>query len=695
MSMSSRLESVIAASKASQEDLRNGTPSHIPSNNFQPQRLSETADRHYTHSLAPDQDILDHLQPGSDNYFSTSGATNSISVEPIPSPDSEQDWGSWIGLDDGNDLSSAACFSNECHPLFDLVPSLGLAHTEPDVPLTLPGDPVPDTISPGEMFAGGSPELLISAAGSDSSGMSARGKVRSHDFDDQDEEHVDSITKNLTSRLGRLQIAEDGQPRYYGATSNLHLLHRGPSSLCRPNLRTVVTHGEAAIARAGLQWKGDAEYEETLVNLFFSWHNALMYVVDKPIFFKERQQFRSGHYTNLYSPALENAIYTIGAAYTDRVHPDVDGPTDEFFGFRTKALLDIEIDSPTIATAQALLVLSSHEAAHARDSRGWIYSGMAVQILSDLGLHLNLAQDFSKFHNTNSSAAEVALLRQNLFWSANTIDTLWGAYSGRPSLMKRLAHNIPGPMPSANYAWEYYTDEYSTMNFPKDFDFHAAAHVHAHLAKLMAVFARVSEVLYSGVPDVQEDIEKFVAKSDADLQDWLSSLPPALRVDYSSSKSRTAIYLPAVLELHLIFNECVILLHRPLIAVDESSRLSISPTHRNAAQSFSKCVQAAQRVCQLLTMFRQRYGLRRPHHQMVHVTMTAGLIHVFQMCITSTGSAENQKAQQSFVTCIQSLGEMGQTYKSASRALDVITSLGQSWQQDDLAGRRVKWPKLQ
>jgi hypothetical protein len=38
-------------------------------------------------------------------------------------------------------------------------------------------------------------------------------------------------------------------------------------------------------------------------------------------------------------------------------------------------LLDIEIDSPTIATAQALLILSSHEAAHARESRGWIYSG--------------------------------------------------------------------------------------------------------------------------------------------------------------------------------------------------------------------------------------------------------------------------------------------------------------------------------
>jgi len=69
------------------------------------------------------------------------------------------------------------------------------------------------------------------------------------------------------------------------------------------------------------------------------------------------------------------ASYTIGSAYTDRLHPGIKEGADEFFGFRAKAYLDIEIDSPTIATAQALLVLSSHEAAHARDSRGWIYSG--------------------------------------------------------------------------------------------------------------------------------------------------------------------------------------------------------------------------------------------------------------------------------------------------------------------------------
>jgi hypothetical protein len=79
---------------------------------------------------------------------------------------------------------------------------------------------------------------------------------------------------------------------------------------------------------------------------------------------------------------------------------------------------------------------------------------------------------------------------------------------------------------------------------------------------------------------------------------------------------------------------------------------------------------------------------------MVHVTMTAGLIHIFQLCMFPTASRESKDAQSDFLTCIQALGEMGQTYKSASRALDVVTSLRQSWQHDNFVGDRFKRARL-
>lgn len=50
-------------------------------------------------------------------------------------------------------------------------------------------------------------------------------------------------------------------------------------------------------------------------------------------------------------------------------------PAGEFFGARAKVLLDIEMDSPNVATVQALVILSAVEAAYTRDARGWLYSG--------------------------------------------------------------------------------------------------------------------------------------------------------------------------------------------------------------------------------------------------------------------------------------------------------------------------------
>lgn len=62
---------------------------------------------------------------------------------------------------------------------------------------------------------------------------------------------------------------------------------------------------------------------------------------------------------------------------------DLPEPASEFFSSRAKALLDIEMDSPTVATVQALVVMSASEAAFTRDARGWLYSGMWRPLPSD------------------------------------------------------------------------------------------------------------------------------------------------------------------------------------------------------------------------------------------------------------------------------------------------------------------------
>lgn len=68
----------------------------------------------------------------------------------------------------------------------------------------------------------------------------------------------------------------------------------------------------------------------------------------------------------------------IGSAFEARYHPTfITFPKSlsEFFADRAKALLEIELDSPCVATVQALVIMSCHEGASNRDARGWLYSG--------------------------------------------------------------------------------------------------------------------------------------------------------------------------------------------------------------------------------------------------------------------------------------------------------------------------------
>jgi hypothetical protein len=100
----------------------------------------------------------------------------------------------------------------------------------------------------------------------------------------------DNITNWLAARMGSLQIAEDGQLRYYGPTSNLHLYHSGLQSLSRSTIRHVATEGSEVLRRAGLDQKIPLAVEIHLAHLYFSWEDPAIHVVDEEIFFLEKQK---------------------------------------------------------------------------------------------------------------------------------------------------------------------------------------------------------------------------------------------------------------------------------------------------------------------------------------------------------------------------------------------------------------------
>jgi hypothetical protein len=119
----------------------------------------------------------------------------------------------------------------------------------------------------------------------------------------------------------------------------------------------------------------------------------------------------------------------------------------------------------------------------------------------------------------------------------------------------------------------------------------------------------------------------------------------------------------------------MVLLYRPFLLSDPqvlhiSSMLTPSIARLN-------CFQAASDICHILTVYRRHYGLKRAHVQMVHVIMGSALIHAY-LCSGFTGK-EEPAAQEFLLNCLQAPSEMGQTYRTAVRALEIIVLLRNNW----------------
>lgn len=132
-----------------------------------------------------------------------------------------------------------------------------------------------------------------------------------HDPSDLDGENdsEDSIADRLATRVGALRIAEDGQLRYYGPTSNLHIQSSGAQSLSQGMIRQVATEGAGVLRRLGLDHHVPLDVQTHLAKLYFTWEDPAIHVIDEDVFFEERERWLLEDYsTPYYSETLNNAM---------------------------------------------------------------------------------------------------------------------------------------------------------------------------------------------------------------------------------------------------------------------------------------------------------------------------------------------------------------------------------------------------
>ncbi|KAL2279954.1 hypothetical protein FJTKL_13094 [Diaporthe vaccinii] len=235
-----------------------------------------------------------------------------------------------------------------------------------------------------------------------------------------------------------LNYEGDGEFRYFGPTSGrLQFMSDSVQEQSQdpPPLESQTISADSTIANPRAEMNRrilaeddsglmvSEELKSELVNLYFTWQNPWLLVVDENLY---RNNLKTrGRY---WSPLLENCILAIGSRFTDnpdvRADPDDTNSAGRFFFDRAEVYLSYELKFPSITTIQSLFLLSQLSVSTGADATSWLRQGMAKQLALDLGINL----DAQRLSGSNSISTEEVELRRLLYWSMYCDDKLAAAY---------------------------------------------------------------------------------------------------------------------------------------------------------------------------------------------------------------------------------------------------------------------------
>ncbi|KAM5495618.1 hypothetical protein McanMca71_006662 [Microsporum canis] len=444
-----------------------------------------------------------------------------------------------------------------------------------------------------------------------------------------------NIPNNIIARLcdGRYQLNydSDGQLRYFGPTSSLHLTDTVATSIVR-------TWGEYSLSRKIDVCEVDAETQEYLLNLYWKFQHTELQILHKEAFLRD---MATGQ-TKFYSKALLYCIMACAAriSHKPEIRAMVLTPslseTDELpplFAAASK-LVDEELKRPQITTIQCLLLLSVIYCAFSQDTKGWVLTGTACRLALDLGLHRDCSSVADKISLTEMEARSIT------FWGCVIFDRLWSLYLGRQYCL-RLDGEVTVPRPAAAAAmngmiatWESrLADAWSSL-------LEIVGFICESLNQNKCTMSRVNEL------------------GDR-LKSWYSGLDPSLQYQNNSP--------PSVSVMHMQYCAAVILLYRPLanFGIENSERSDYSSQFRLI------CVKHAIDATRYMEDYRNNHGNATTLSGIsLHVISTVSTTLIAD--ITERRHANVSQEFRCLIICVRTLLELEQTYLVALQVRKVL-----------------------
>lgn len=173
-----------------------------------------------------------------------------------------------------------------------------------------------------------------------------------------------------------------------------------------------------------------------------------------------------------------------------------------------------------------------------------------------------------------------------------------------------------------------------------------------------------------------------------ELEEYKACLPPEFFIDTTAKPLRNALHAPMVIQCNMQYHAAIILLHRPFVAEVQSP----SSLDKATQESSQICTQAAKAISHLLVTFRGNYSWRFVHLQAVHNATIAGVVHAYDSCVAP--GLRGMQALEEMQVCIQALGEMGLSFRSSIRGIEIIGAVRREWQRRSMYTAGIKRARL-
>ncbi|KAH8833745.1 fungal-specific transcription factor domain-containing protein [Flagelloscypha sp. PMI_526] len=518
-----------------------------------------------------------------------------------------------------------------------------------------------------------------------------------------------------TGAIGQLSLNEDDEVRYHGRASGLHLLGnrerddgrnlggiwRFPKARVWPPLasdpasaantiRTSVYNGFPNEADL-LVHMPDIQNQQLLLDAYFTcvhpyfpilmkqsflddWKHCLSYPSpsessDSPTASSRRSPART------VPPLLLFTVFSIAARYSQTPPTRPASPTgtstahscppmwdggDDFFEL-AKAILNKNYAAPRPSTCQALLLLAYREIGIGAMAQSWIYTGMAIRMAQDLGLHRSADGWARAGLGGKLFSADELQERKRIWYACVVMDKYVSAYIGRPLAI--YERDFDTRLPD-----ELEAEELEDLAFPAPHE----ALIHSGPSRLLSCFnasstlsgilSRIIQVIYTVRPLLRRRAESVFLEGILDK--WYFELPHHLRHDPSSTKQ--PVPPPPVLTLHMQYWCAVLLLHRPLRTTQDEDD---SELRSFVERSDDLCAAAANHYNYYWsTLYAETYDLTKGPVFLCYYLFTAGIMHVS----TLSSQPSHPQAHLGFSRCIDALRALEIIWPSAGRAFVLL-----------------------